>query len=241
MFFMMIRVLFLSSILSICGFAAQAATRTIDIHINDLADYGGVFAALGIAPVSSATAQISFDDTAPIYRRSITGLSYDREMAGYGYSAFSLTLGDLTIEAIASNDQNGMIMVGDAIGGGTRPGQDFVQIDSRVPKNLGGGLRLTRMSLFSFADNEDVLDGTGVPDLDALNALDSFSVFQMFIYDRQSRRQFVLGSSTVHYGDLPEGPVDDIGPAPVPVPAGLPLILTGLAGLFALRGRQVRG
>jgi hypothetical protein len=210
--------------------SAYAATRTYEADVQNIIADPGMFLALGIAPTTSGVMKLQFDDSVPAFHESAyAGPEKSYQRASWHYTSFSFEIGGRTIAA-APPGISDKFTVSDGIADGSENALDFFTAKSFAYQDLGGGLMFKDMYFFLNDPDESKFSGTGLPSIDALNSL-SERVFYLNTryFTDVGEKDLSLRSYVLDFVEVP---------APVPLPAGLPLVVTGVAGFAMFRFRR---
>ena len=222
------------ALVSVASSGVQAEMlRTLNFTASNVAVLGDPFTALGLDPlnpVQEVTGSVVFDvDAAPI--SEFTTGSGASEFAGANrpYSIFTVNIGSLILTGSPSTTTDDSIAVGDGVGART---SDIFTVQSRTDQTLSSNLSLTDMFVQTFLAGPNVFSGTAVPTAAALNNSGLFSgaeTFRLDIFDTLNPTSEIVAVWTSL--EWSEATV-------VPVPAALPLLLSGLAGLGLIGWRR---
>lgn len=204
---------------------SHAATYRADI--SGYSATSPVWSILGIAPVSSAVFEFTFDETSPDTPTLIDTTDFELAFTQYEIASYRFELGSLVIESGPGVTQS-EVFVRDGIESRNRPTFDYFQATMREDVLLSNGaiIDVIQVQVPTFA--LDTWSGLDVPSPDILNAQSNPSSFFQ-VYDNFGNRAGLFGRSVEF---------SSIGLAPVPLPSGAPLLLAGLAGLAVLRRRR---
>lgn len=220
---------------------ASAATRTIDFTVSDFStvgyDYNAgqsdndrFFELLGFGTLDtiSVTGTFTFDTGAdPLRGPEGTNADGEPRQVWLPYKSFSIEITDGTDSLIleAPEIPAGSTSTWESLhvedNGGSNGYNDFYVI-SDTNQTLSPGV--TSWYFYAQAWDYGIFDGLDVPSVAELNALDSYERFLFYLrdtrpgengYGRLDGRDITWSEST----------------AVVPLPAGLPLLLTGLAAI----------
>lgn len=225
------------------GGSAEAATYNFEATITNVFDYshGGsissdyFFTTTGVTPVSEIKVNFSVDlSKSPISQIS-SGLSvqgsYDR--VHLSYSQFSVTIGSETYLGLPSTVEYDSIRITNGITDGTKDQQDAFEVISSSQKWLSPDLQQALLGLHLYDFDESFWNSTSFPSLDTLNALANVNgLFRI--------RLNTPNNAISTYVEL-RGTVSSIREIPpIPLPATLPLMFAGLAGLGWIGKRRKR-
>ena len=223
------------ALVSVASSGVQAEMlRTFELHGVEMSlSLGDPFTALGLDPlnpVQEVTGSVVFDvDAAPI--SEFTTGSGASEFAGANrpYSIFTVNIGSLILTGSPSTTTDNSIAVGDGVGAST---SDIFTVQSRTDQTLSSNLSLTDMFVQTFLAGPNVFSGTAVPTAAALNNSGLFSGAETFRLDifgtLNPTSEIVAVWTSLEWSEA----------TVVPVPAALPLLLSGLAGLGLIGWRR---
>ena len=209
--------------------AAQAATRTIDFTVDGFSvyNYSGAdfFAELGFGTTGtiSVSGSFSFDTDAAPLAGPYSYSSNDRVYLPY--QSFTVEISDgtdsRTLTGAASTSTSDRIIVRDG-----KSTSDYFQVSSSTDQGFSSGYDLDYFYFQSYGAS-NTFSGLDVPTVSELNSL-PYPFFNVRIDEVDGGGVADLYGQDVTFSK---------SSAVIPLPAGLPLLLSGLAGLVWLRRR----
>lgn len=231
------------------GFAstASAATvRTFEATFGNIINSNGAYELLRLNPNDAANRRMTFKWTVektPVFGSSLAHIDsptwiYDR--AYWRYTDFSVTIGNLTFNGLASTNTSSSVQVQDGVSNGTNAINDFFRVGSfgrRGAPVANVAVNYTFVQAYD-ADNttfgrstdETPLSGLWFLSASEMNAL-SFKQGRIGI-EGYGRRADLIAQNGVFRETTPL--------SAVPIPASLPLLFAGLGVLTLMRRKPVR-
>ncbi|MEM1274016.1 MAG: hypothetical protein AAGF88_09370 [Pseudomonadota bacterium] len=224
----MLRFIWLCGLLVLPCVGATAATYRFDISGYSLSS--STFSVLGIAPTSSATLEITFDDAPSRAERTIDTSDFFLRDTQYAIQSYRFEIGGLVVSS-SGGVANSEVFVRDGIESRNRTTFDFLQVTIREETPLPNGASLSIIQAQFTGNGLNDWTGVDVPSPDVLNATARQSSF-LRVADDQNRPSLVFAQSVE---------VTDVGIAPVPLPASLPLLLAVTGGFLWVGRRRSSG
>jgi hypothetical protein len=205
--------------------AAQAATY--QAVFSSVTDRNGGLAAIGADPSASemvVTWEMDDDPTPLTSAYSVSNASYTHDFIYLPYRSFSVSVGGVTLTGMPSTSTAERVFLRDGVADGTHDTLDQFQVASFTDQSLAGGVTLNDMLFTAYSYDETVFSGLDHPGEDLLDALDwQFGRIRLTLADGQAA--YITASGT-----------PDI--SAVPLPAGAPLLIGGIAALALMRRRK---
>lgn len=206
---------------------SPAMAGTVSFTFDNLSSSGIVESYFGVGANDTATVTFDYDDT-PAYESTYsysTAYSYD-------YAYFDLSQVTLTINgtSISMDPQYYGLYTYDFTSGSSGYSDTIYFYDYYSSTGWSNGWSGSYNYAYVSGPFETFLDGTSPADADPSQATNGYLSFSF--YDN---------SNGYSYGSLYSSSlvgVNVAGLAPVPLPAGLPMLLAGLGGLAWLRRRR---
>jgi hypothetical protein len=205
----------------------MAATRTLDVQLNRLSASTDAFSELGIAPTDTGKLSIFFDGDAVPYHLTevddpVSG-SYDR--AFYHMIGLHIEIGAFSqsFSPLALNDD---IVVQDASNLGADGYSDSFSAGIGSEQMFGSDLELDSLGVTSTSNAVDILATHDLPTAELINQIFNYRSFWFSFLDADDKRHEIT-TAALRFSEqkIPN----------VPLPAGFPLVLTGMFGMWFLR------
>ena len=234
--------LFTAFVLGISATSPLATTIEMEFSFGEIDDQG-FLSALGVVdPVETFSARLIYDDLVPARSSgpwSNDGAGGSADRARYDYSSFVISIGGVDI-ASPTNVASGSISVIDGLFDGTI-GSDYYDsfsVFSGADVSSSWGT-LTNVNFTTTNYDETVISGTDIPsaqDINNLNSMFDSAIFfgNIGISGLDQNGNDISISGKFVSANQPNDPADI---APVPLPAGFPLLVTALGMLGLLRRR----
>lgn len=217
------------------GLASAAQAATYQAVFTGLQNNNGALSALGAeAGATTMTFTWDVDETAaPLsgpytYRNSYYNY-YEYSYVYLPYESFTVSVGGVSLSGDPSNSTNDFIFVRD----GTRDGRyniyDQFQVYSDVNIDLSNGWVVDFFRFYAYDYDETLLSGLDHPTVSEISSLDYFMRGEIRLYNAASGTYAHLFSQTAPT-------ITEI--SAVPLPAGAPLLIGGLAALGLIRRRK---
>lgn len=216
----------------LCGAASAAQAITYQVEFSNLSEYNDALSILGADPsATSMTFTWEVDETAGLlttpYSYSYSGYSYQW---GYlPYETFSMSVGGVTLLGGPSTSTNDRVYLLDGISDGSGNIYDLYQVFTNTNQVLSDGWYVDYFYLTMYDYDETSFSGLDHPSAEELNNLDQYRYSYVIL------RNAVTGG----YARLSSNSAPTVTEVPtVPLPAGAPLLIGGLAAFAFLRRRQ---